>query len=318
MSSRRSFTCFKPDCTGPSGKQDDQRIPNISSFDNQHLFVRYFNALNLTTLVHHGNKIIKEVKTFPFLIVNICLSDILMPLYLFMFLSVDIFYNQTIVIFLDTYRKSLVCYLMLVLSSISSQMSLFSVTILTCFLSMTLTAGKNTFWSSKRLVCLIAILPWFLSIALSASMALFIMNSDCGMDQTISCVLTNLASANIQESYCPWWYIGFVFLLVNIASLCFFVVFSLRIIFIRMQLYHEVRMMGRVSGGKSSASTQLSLAAICLANLLPFLCQQLLLVLVLSGQHVSGEASVWLSILVLPLNSIINPLLYTLRNIVHL
>jgi len=36
-------------------------------------------ALNLTALVHRANKMIKEFQTFPVLIINICLSDILMP-----------------------------------------------------------------------------------------------------------------------------------------------------------------------------------------------------------------------------------------------
>jgi len=78
----------------------------------------------------------------------------------------------------------------------------------------------------------------------------------------------------------------------------------------------SVRQSGRISGGRKNKKSYIFLILLLVSNLIFLVPFETVLILALSGIKLDESVFHWLTVLILPLNSISNPLLYTVRIIV--
>jgi len=78
----------------------------------------------------------------------------------------------------------------------------------------------------------------------------------------------------------------------------------------------QVQRSGQVSGGRKKYATYIWMIAQVLSNLMCWLPFEAMMILSLSGYQLNHDMVLYFSIFILPLNSLSNPFLYTIRMII--
>jgi len=85
----------------------------------------------------------------------------------------------------------------------------------------------------------------------------------------------------------------------------------------RISSYTKVRQIGHVSGGQGSCRIILSLLIFFMVNILSLLPMETILIYSLAGGSDMPYVADWMAVLILPINSIINPIFYTFRTMLR-
>jgi len=194
---------------------------------------------------------------------------------------------------------------MSVLSAVSSEMSLVTLNMMSTIRYYTFShIGSHvsilkvvlvtvSCWIFATVVCILPVLnlPYF-------GRELFL--------KTGSCLIQNF----LPGLYPGWEYVMMVFLIVNCLGLLGLVFLSVAIGTLVANVQKKVG-----SGSKHSqrSNTNVILAILVVTNLMCWLPLQIMMIFSLSGVTISPELSNWMAVFVLPLNSMTNPLLYTVR-----
>ena len=281
-----------------------------------------------------------------FLISNLSLSDLFMGIYMIIIVSADSYYSDYFPS--EAWRKSITCKVAGTMSFLSSEASVFFVTLISIdrFMGIRYPFSVYRLGVKSTLVCVLIL--WTSAVVLSiVSTIISQVNPDL-YDVSEVCIGLPLSRSNVFErkhvqydhgthfmrdadgflvdliidNYYdivtgskPGMYFGIaVFTVINL--LCFLAVFICYagIFFTAVQ---TAKRAGRVRNDKEERKMAIKMGAIVLTDLACWLPIITLSILVQSGRYVvTPDVYAWIVTFVLPINSAINPFLYTIANVV--
>ena len=248
---------------------------------------------------------------YSFLVINLSISDFLMGIYLLIVASADVFYRGNYALHAEEWKKSSTCKFAGVISTLSSEMSVFMLVVITAerFGVIMFPFTPKTL-SYKQAVALCSS-GWAIFLSLSvipvASVSYF---GDNFIENGV-CLLFNIASGKAAAG---WEYVTFLFLNFNLAAFLF--------IMIAYLLIYKNLSKTRKDTDRQVTEEELALTrrfAMIVAT--DFLCWVPIIFtafLSLGGVQVNPQVSMWMAVFILPLNSAVNPFLYTFSMIKHL
>ncbi|KAK2192054.1 hypothetical protein NP493_40g08029 [Ridgeia piscesae] len=219
-----------------------------------------------------------RTKASSFFVINLGCSDFLMGLYLLIIGSVDAHYRGVYIVHADSWRASGLCQLAGFLAMLSSEVSVFMLTVMTVERLLTIIYPLQFGHMRMRHARIITGVGWAVCIVLSAVPTLKVPYfGDAFFGSTGVCLPFMVSSQRTKG----WEYSVFIFLVVNLIS---FLIICFGYIAIFM-----------------SVKSQVPIILIGFAAL--------------GGAYVPPDVSAWIAVFVLPLNSAVNPLLYTISAI---
>ncbi|KAH9490748.1 hypothetical protein Btru_051139 [Bulinus truncatus] len=236
---------------------------------------------------------------------NLAISDFLMGIYLIVIVSVDVFYQGTYALFERYWRHSALCKLSGFLSTLSSEASIFFVFLLN--LDQCSTMISSSFKKNCKNLCILPVSitsAWAYGLFISLLPLIF-------SDWTIysaNGMCRRLPLVGDRDS-------GWMYAVTTLAILKFaFVIF---LAFSLVALYKFIKCGNKTSVCTSYRRGEIDLRAarqLFFITLTHFLCWFPISVLGLksfNGQVVSHKMYAWLITIILPLNSAVNPMVFT-------
>ncbi|XP_002042897.2 relaxin receptor 2 [Drosophila sechellia] len=236
---------------------------------------------------------------------HLAASDFLMGIYLTLIACADISFRGEYIKYEETWRHSGICAFAGFLSTFSCQSSTLLLTLVTWDRLMSVTRPLKPRDTEKVRIVLRLLLLWGISFGLAAAPLLpnpYFGNHFYGNNGV--CL-----SLHIHDPYAKGWeYSALLFILVNTLSLVF-------ILFSYIRMLQAIRDSG--GGMRSTHSGRENVVATRFAIIVTTDCACWLPIIVvkvaaLSGCEISPDLYAWLAVLVLPVNSALNPVLYTL------
>ena len=275
-------------------------------------------------------------KVQRFLITNLSISDFFMGVYLVILLSTDLYYTDYFPTYSETWRKSILCRLAGSLSVLSSEASAFFITLLTLDRFIGVKYTFSTFRFGSKSVRLLVIFSWL--VASSITICSFVLSQNDSDIYAVSEVCVGLPISrkplhtpnetlrrpsvwSSEETFSEHVYTGSktaMFFSIGIFTglnlICFCVVG-----YCYLAIFIYVRQTTKKSGRSRRSNEEIKMAMkMSLIVLTDFGCWVpigVLSVLVQTGAVVvDPEAYAWIATFVLPINSAINPFLYTLAS----
>ena len=254
---------------------------------------------------------VKEKSTHhsSLLIINLSISDFLMGVYLVIIATIDQLYRGVYIMYEEEWRTSIFCRLAGMIAMLSSEMSVFTMVVMTLdrvkaiifpfkFPNVNLTSKSSLIiCSCGWATCLV------LSIAPMFDGQYF--NSFYG--QTGVCLPFTLR--NIKNP--GWEYAMFIFNILN--GIAFIIIGGGYLL-----IYCSIRSSREASGRSFSDSDVRLLRNISLIIISDCLCWMPIIILsfmALNGVFIPAVVSAWVAVFILPLNSALNPFLYTFSSI---
>ena len=244
------------------------------------------------------------------LVLNLALSDLLMGIYLIIIASVDTLYRGGYILFDEEWRSSFGCKLAGALSAISSEVSVFTLLVITIDRTLVIVFPfKSKLWrlgtKGIKITCIAIWAIWLAVFVVTVFENNYFRDFYGGNGVCLPFTLKNTKNQG-------WEFSLSVFVLMN------FLVF-LVIAIGYWSIFYSVRATRRKSQRNDDEKREVRLAVnSTLIIFTDFFCWMpiiLLSVLALNGVSIPPEVSAWVAVFVLPLNSAINPLLYTPLNI---
>ncbi|KAL3271130.1 hypothetical protein HHI36_021627 [Cryptolaemus montrouzieri] len=243
---------------------------------------------------------------------NLALSDLLMGIYLFTIAGVDRHYRGVYLRYEFTWRHSLMCNLCGFLSTLSCESSVLILTLVTWdrFVSVTQPLARRQ-PSAKAAATTLLILWSFASLVafapLSEVMERYFGDEFYGSNGV--CL-----SLHIHDPYAKGWeYSAMMFILVNALALIF-------ISYAYLRMINEIKASGVAcrSTRQSQDSDKVAqrFGIIVLTDSLCWVPVIIVKLTALSGVPIPPDLYAWLAIFILPINSALNPILYTLTTTV--
>ena len=246
-------------------------------------------------------------KADSILIVNLGISDFLMGVYLIIIASADTFYRGRYIMFADAWRGSHLCKFAGFLSTLSSQMSVYMLVVITAdrFASIVFPFSTKRLKFKKALA--VCSLGWILFIILSFIPVINLNYFGKNFIKNGVCLLFNIAAGQTPG----WEYITFAFLTLNLFAFIF--------IFIAYIIIYSVLDKSRKASKREVSDADVALVKrFVLIVVTDFICWVPLIItafLSLGGVPVNPQVSAWMAVFILPLNSAVNPFLYTISAI---
>ena len=239
------------------------------------------------------------------LIINLSISDLLMGVYLIIIAAMDQWYRGVYIMHEEEWRTSLFCQLAGMIATLSSEMSVFTMVV------MTLDRVKAIIFPFK-----------FPSISLTSKSSLIICT--CGW---VTCLVLSIAPMfdgnyftnfygqtgvclpfTLRNTKSPGWeYSMFIFIILN--GIAFIVIGGGY-----LSIYCSTRLTREASGRSSSDSDTRLLRNMSLIIMSDCLCWMPIIILsciALNGVFIPPVISAWVAVFILPLNPALNPFLYT-------
>ena len=271
------------------------------------------------------------------LVLNLAMSDCLMGVYMVILASVDLYYGDQYFIYSDVWRSSALCKLESFLSLLSSEASILFITLITLdrFLSIMFPFNSIQF-RSKSIKVAVAI-SWIFAFLLGFIPTYYAGSESDLYDLSDVCVglplITRPASYNIESSgidgmnsersfdlpipdeFKPAWYFSIaIFLGLNLV--CFLFIF---ICYMTMFIHVKV-----ISGDVKQASNRsddlkiaVRMAAIVGTD---FICWMPIIIMGILSQTgavvIPLQMYTWSVVFILPINSSLNPYLYTIASLI--
>ncbi|KAH9490749.1 hypothetical protein Btru_051140 [Bulinus truncatus] len=241
--------------------------------------------------------------SYGIFVTSLGVADFIMGVYLLIIASVDIFYRGVYVLHENGWRLSPLCKFSGFLSTLSSESSVFFVSLITLdrFLAMRFPFGQHKF--TKISVSISTVLSWTFAFLIALIPIIYpewLIYSSNGM-----CLGLPLTGSGEPG----WMYSMAVFIILN------FVMFIL-IVIGQVAIYRSLGDRKKLSiPNQSRRENDIDVARqLFIIAVTDFLCWfpiSVLGLLSIKGQIVSREMYAWLIVFVLPLNSAVNPMIYT-------
>ena len=247
-------------------------------------------------------------KSYGILVTNLCVADFLMGVYLLMIAIVDEYYRGTYITQDEKWRESIWCSAAGILSMVSSEASVLFIFLITLdrMLMVKFTFGEFRIRPSQAVRVSLCIWLFAFTIAI-----LPLMFTDYFGDNFYGKSGVCVALPLTTELMPGWEY-----------SISFFVGLNfILFLFIgagQVFIYREIMTTRRQCANTRARNDEMKIARrLLLVAVSDFLCWVpigCLCIMALSGVAISGDVYAWVIIFVLPINSALNPFLYTLMS----
>ena len=258
---------------------------------------------NLITIIWRVFRMQNQVQGV--LIINLAISDFVMGLYLITVGAADLFYRNSYARHDYIWRNSIFCKVAGMVSTISSEMS----TYVLCIVSSERPSATVRPLSHVSLTIRQSFLLCFLGWLTAGVLGLIpLIETNYFKDDLIKhgiCLFFNISVGK----YSGWEYM-MVLLLLN-STCCIYMLVAYAVIFLKCMRYQKDS--GR-SPGSTNAALRQKMIQLVLVNAFCWLPIVMVAFISLSGFPMRPEVSVWMVVFVLPLNSALNPYLYSLSN----
>jgi len=243
-----------------------------------------------------------DSKVHALLLLNLAIADFLMGIYLIMIAAVDVFYRGKYFIYNDSWKHSLLCQLSGFVSTISSEASVFILTIMTIDRYVTIVHPLKHIGLSVRGAHITLFLTWLIALILAGVPLTGIDYFKEFFARSGVCLPIHLTA----NKPIGWEYSVFLFLGLNFAS--FMLIFFLYLI-----MFFKIQNTRQMSG---AATALTSIGSRMVFIVLTDFCCWIPIIIIgiasLLGMEYSPSVYAWIAVFVLPLNSALNPILYTI------
>ena len=260
---------------------------------------------NIAVLVYRHKK--EDSTPLSFLIQHLGLSDMLMGFYLLIIAGADAYYRGVYAVNDDHWRASVLCKMAGFLSMLSSEMSMMLLVFITADRVSVLGLGRGGL--SGRESRFVTLVGWILCATLSILPIMDLsyfgngeLNSDGSPSAYIKhgvCFLFNFTDGKVPG----WEFATFVFIFCNMLALTFVIVgYSYTIVSI-------VRRTG--CGGGDELKVASKIACVIISDCFCWTPPLVMGIMSLLGLDINPEVAKWVAVFVFPINSALNPILYT-------
>ena len=265
----------------------------------------------------------------PFLIANLAVSDFLMGMYMLIIASADMYYGDYFPAKTETWRNSYTCLLAGTLSMVSSELSMLLVTLI----SLDRLMGIRFTFSNLRLdvkrASFIVTLIWFVSLILglipvfAKSSLNYELSEVCvALPLSMKVVYTKEGGRGIRQGVIEYYYSvsqsGMYYsiaVFIGLNSLCCLFI-AICYIWIFVTVKTTALHAGRHCAKREEVRMAMKMAVIVLTDFCCWVPVIIMGILVQTGiKEIPPVANAWIVTLVMPINSAINPFLYTLSTV---
>ncbi|KAL9955436.1 hypothetical protein ACROYT_G036764 [Oculina patagonica] len=241
-------------------------------------------------------------KVHSLLLLNLAIADFLMGIYLIIIAGVDVYYRGRYFIYNDSWKHSPLCQFSGFVSTISSEASVFILTIMTADRYVTIVHPFKHIGLSVRGTYVALFITWFVAFILAGVPLTGIDYFKEFYARSGVCLPLQLTS----DKPIGWEYSVFLFLALNFAS--FMLIF-----FLYLVMFFKIQKTREMSGaGNAVASIGTRMVFIVLTDFSCWIPIIIIGMASLLGMEASPTVYAWVAVFVLPLNSALNPILYTI------
>ena len=240
------------------------------------------------------------------LIVNLAISDLLMGIYLIIVGSSDVMYRNSYARYDYFWRQSILCKMAGVMSTLSSEISTFTLTVVSTSRLQAVAFPLSHIPLTPRKSIVLCLSGWVILSVLSIIPLIETTYFEKNLIQHGVCLFFN-----ISVEYYPGWEFMLVFLLLNFAS-CIYMLIAYAVMLFK--LWKARKACGRAASVKDNTLNHRVLQLV-LTNAFCWIPIIIVSFVSLSGISMDPQVPVWMIIFVLPLNSALNPYLYSITDI---
>ena len=274
---------------------------------------------------------------------NLATSDLLMGVYMLLIASADIYFGEHFPMFAEAWRSGTTCRIAGTISILSSEASVFFVTLISIDRYICIKYPYSSHKLSKTLSVIIVILLWITALALGVVPSVLAGKSDTFYDNSHVCIGLPLSKLRIYQTYRSKEFLktcaednicyfkqevesnfvgeinGMIFASVMFIGLNFICYLCILVCYVEIvrAVFKSSQRAGLNREMKEQIRLTSKVAAIVLTDFLCWFPIIILGILVQAGAlHLSASAFAWCVTFVLPVNSAINPYLYTISGII--
>ncbi|XP_067045213.1 G-protein coupled receptor GRL101-like isoform X2 [Acropora muricata] len=236
------------------------------------------------------------------LLLNLAIADFFMGIYLALIGSVDAFYRGRYFIYNDRWKHSPLCQFSGFVSTLSSEASVMILTVMTLDRYVTIVHPFKHFGLSIRGAHVTLVITWIAAFVLAGVPLTGIPYLKEFYARSGVCLPLHLTA----DKPAGWEYSVFLFLALNFAS--FMIIFFLYLI-----MFLKIKKTRKLSGaGPAVSSIGSRMVFIVLTDFCCWIPIIIIGIASLVGMEAPPSVYAWVAVFVLPLNSALNPILYTI------
>ena len=256
---------------------------------------------NVLVLIWRG-RTRSDSKVHSMLLFNLAVSDLLMGVYLVVIGSADVYYRGSYFVFTDQWKRSPLCQFSGFVSSLSCEASVLILTTMTSDRYVTIVHPFKDFGLKARGTRITLVLIWLVSFTLAVVPLVGIDYFADFYGRSGVCLPLHLT----EEKPTGWEFSVFVYLVLNFSS--FMVIFILYLI-----MFFKIKRTRQMTSSRSSISSiGKRMVFIVLTDFFCWVPIILIGIASLLGMEAPPDVYAWIAVFVLPLNSALNPVLYTI------
>ena len=310
-------------------------LPNTIQRVNMWMLGLFALLSNIGVLFYRYRKKEKENKVQLLFISNLSISDMIMGIYMIVISAADLYYKRMFPS--EFWRVSFACKFAGTLSVLSSEASVFFVTLISVDRFMGIRYPFSTYRIGTKTSRILSLVLWLIAISISVVSTIFSSIKPDWYDVSEVCTGLPLSRRNDYEnrifqhrasyllgitttydvvtSHQPGMYFG-IAIFTALNSICF-VVICVCYTGIFVTSVQTAKKAGRARDNKQDRKMATKMGAIVITDLACWAPIIILSILVQSGRHVvTPRVYTWIVTFVLPINSAINPFLYTFASLV--
>ncbi|RWS29508.1 G-protein coupled receptor GRL101-like isoform X1 [Leptotrombidium deliense] len=240
-----------------------------------------------------------------FLISNLALADLLMGIYLMIIACVDFYYRGVYIVYDDYWRKSALCKLSGFLSTLSSESSVFTLTVITVDRFITIVFPFRLKRMKLNQTVVIIVVIWMACVCIAGIPLLNIEYFDNFYGRSGVCLALHITHQRPNG----WEYSVFVYLVVNLISLTIIAFAYSWMFFVAQSSRKAVR---AVDKSKNDSTMAKRIMIIIFTDFFCWMPIITLGLLSLGNIKIPPQVFAWIAVFILPLNAALNPIIYTL------
>ena len=240
----------------------------------------------------------KDKSTLAFLIKNLGISDLMMGFYLGILGSADLHYRNRYYLYDEAWRSGILCRIAGFLSMLSSEMSVYILVLVTTDRVMAVAMGKT---GMHRKVAHGFVVSGWISFACLSALPIIGLPyfGETRYVKTGVCFLFNLTEGKVPG----WEYATAIFIGFNLFALVYLVL---------GYTYAFIKVSCMASFERNVEMTMArKMALIVLTDCFCWIPPIVVGIMSLNGKSINPQLAVWVAVLIFPINSALNPFLYT-------
>jgi len=237
------------------------------------------------------------------LLLYLAASDMLMGAYILVIICINTVFEGKYVLEDENWRSSKGCYFLGFMSLLSVELSLF----IQVYLS-SIKLYVTGFLKGRAHIPLLKVNVIFSSIFVTVVCICITPVYLSSPVQSGFCLLLKLGNPNIVTDW-----VNLVFIILNAVTIVIYTAISIKQSILFLDSYKKVRQSGHVFGGISSSKFVIVMVVQVILNLICWIPIVIFYIVSLTPIRMSSHTVNWLLLTMLPMSSLVNPVLYTMR-----